>query len=114
MEFYAYHGFYKEERVIGNKYEVHLSVTTDFSRAFREDKLSSTVNYEGLYKIVREEMQQPVKLLEHLAYKILAKIFQAFPTIEEAEIIIKKLNPPVGGICRSSTITLSKKRTELG
>jgi dihydroneopterin aldolase len=113
MEFYAYHGFYKEERIIGNKYEVNVSVITDFSKAAKEDKLSATVNYELLYKIIKEDMQEPAKLLEHLAYRILIKIFQTFEVVKETEISIKKLNPPVGGICRSSTITLIKKREEV-
>ena len=58
MEFYARHGYYEEERVIGNKYSVDIVLDVDFSEAVSDDKLGGTVNYEKVYEIVRNGTQK--------------------------------------------------------
>ena len=52
IEFFAYHGYYEEQRKIGNKYEVNIEITSDLSEAAKSDSLSGTINYEILYKII--------------------------------------------------------------
>ncbi|MDH4460827.1 MAG: dihydroneopterin aldolase, partial [Flectobacillus sp.] len=65
LEFFAYHGYYEEEQKIGNRYQVDIQITTDFSEAAEEDKLGGTVNYEDLYRIIASIMKDKIKLLEH-------------------------------------------------
>jgi dihydroneopterin aldolase len=113
LEFFAYHGYYEEERKMGNKYEVNIEVSTDLTKAAEEDKLSGTVNYEDLYRIVYEEMQAPSKMLENIGFRIIKKAFEFFPEIEKVKIEVSKFNPPVKGVCRKAKITLDKVRDEL-
>jgi 7,8-dihydroneopterin aldolase/epimerase/oxygenase len=108
MEFFAYHGFYEEERKVGSRFIVDIAVTVDLSQAAQSDKLSQTVNYEVLYKIVKDEMEMPSHLLEHMAGRVVEKIYAKYPTIQSATVTIAKQNPPVGGVCRQSRITLTK------
>jgi hypothetical protein len=56
MQFYAHHGFYKEEQVIGGQYEVDVYMNTDIEGAATTDRLEMTVNYERVYGIVKEVM----------------------------------------------------------
>ncbi len=112
IEFFAYHGFYQEERKTGNRYSVDISVETDFSQAAEEDKLQETVNYEKLYQMVRDEMQQPSKLLEHIAHRLIEQTFRAFSEIESVEVSVSKFNPPVGGVCRRAVVHLKRQRHE--
>ena len=56
MEFYARHGYYEEERVIGNKYSVDVTIEADLSEAAATDKLDGTINYERVYEIVSDVM----------------------------------------------------------
>ncbi len=111
LEFYAYHGFYEEERKIGNRYGVDLKVQTDFSKAGDNDKLSYTIDYSKLYAIVHEEMIVSSKLLENVAQRIVVRIFDAFPGAEEVEVAVSKFNPPLGGVCERSRITIRQKRS---
>jgi dihydroneopterin aldolase len=104
MEFYAYHGYYDEEQKMGNKYNVDLSVTVDFSDAAATDKLAHTVNYEQVYRLVKEEMGKPSRLLEHVAQRIAARVRAAYPGIHRIEVSLSKFNPPIDGICRAATI----------
>ncbi len=108
LEFFAYHGFYKEERKMGNKYHVDLSVALDLSKAAQKDKLSETLDYEVLYQIVSEIMKKPTKLLEHIAHQIIDTIYTNFPQVQSVEVTVAKHNPPVGGVCRWAKVTLKK------
>jgi dihydroneopterin aldolase len=96
MEFYAYHGVYEEERKIGGKYIVDVLVYTNAKDAELHDDLNGTVNYEQIYKVVEQNMQQPVKLIERLARKIMDDIRLFVVKEDTIRIKIRKLNPPLG------------------
>ena len=106
IEFYAFHGFYEYERKEGNDFVVDVHVSTDFSTAAGTDDLSGTVNYEGIYQIVKEEMAISTKLLERLAQRMVDRIQQSFIKVKKIEISVAKKNPPVGGKVDQSRITM--------
>ena len=108
MEFYAYHGCFREEQIIGNKFTVTLTVETDLSIPAESDELSDAVNYQELYKLVKKEMEITSKLLEHVAKRIVVSIHQSFPAIKKINVSISKLNPPVGGKVEASRVVLTK------
>jgi dihydroneopterin aldolase len=108
LEFFSYHGFYDEEQKIGNKYSVDIVVTADFSEAARRDRLSATVNYEDLYRITANVMQQSARLLEHIAHRIIQEIRASYPELLSVEVSVSKFNPPIGGVCQRAKITLKE------
>ncbi|HEX8545395.1 MAG TPA: dihydroneopterin aldolase [Cytophagaceae bacterium] len=110
LEFFGYHGYYEEEGEKGNWFKVDVKTTSllqDPSLLDR-DELGNTVNYEVLYSIVQQEMENRVKLLETVAYRILERV-KCYPHVENIEISVTKLNPPVGGDCKSAKVTLKTK-----
>ncbi|HAL64400.1 MAG TPA: dihydroneopterin aldolase [Bacteroidales bacterium] len=110
MEFWAYHGCFTEEQVIGTRFMIDLYLETDTSKAELSDNLHDTINYQSVYKVVKNEMQIPSKLLEHLARRILNSIFFNFPDVFYVKIKLSKLNPALGGKIGSVSITLEEKR----
>ena len=110
MEFFAYHGFHDAERVTGNKYGVDLIITTDLDKPSHSDSLSDTVNYEEVYRIVKEEMGKPARLLEHLSFRINDGLLTHFPEIVTVKSRVSKYNPPVGGICHRALVETENKR----
>ncbi len=106
MEFYAYHGCFKEEQVIGNTFIVDVHLIADTTNAEMTDELKRTVNYALVYEIVKKEMEITSKLIEHVARRILDSITTSFPQITFAELKISKMNPPVGGKVNSVSVTL--------
>ena len=110
LEFHAFHGVYPHERESGNFFEVDIAVETDFSKAAATDELLGTVNYETLFKIVKDEMEQPSKLLETVAEKVANDVLEVFPNVVSVEFRISKLNPPIGGKCRKATVSLVQTR----
>ncbi len=110
LEFFAHHGFYKEEQNLGNKFAVDITVSADLSDAAEHDNLRETVNYESLYRIIRHEMAEPTKLLEHIGKRIIDAVFKEYPVIYLIEVKISKYNPPVGGICQRASVTLTENK----
>ena len=107
MEFFAHHGCFEDERIIGNKFIVNLWVDFDCTKASQTDDINDALNYQTLYDIVKKEMAQPSHLLEHVAGRILTQVKEQFPYIAAAQVKIDKLNPPLGGKVGSSRVTMS-------
>ena len=110
LEFHAYHGVYPQERSSGNKFELDVEVETEFSDSAFKDDLSGTINYEDVYSVVKDEMSKPSKLLERVGHSIAEKILNSFPVALSVKISISKFNPPIGGVCRKASVTISKTR----
>lgn len=107
MEFYARHGYYEEERIIGNKYSVDVFMEVDATEAAETDKLEGTVNYEKVYEIVADVMAIDANLLEHLAGKMVNKLKGSFSRARKVTVRVSKYNPPVKGLCHKATVELS-------
>jgi dihydroneopterin aldolase len=107
---YAYHGCLPEETKIGSDYKVDISVDANLNTSAESDELCDTVDYVHLNKIVKEEMAVASKLLEHVAKRILDRIFAELEIVKKAQVKVAKLNPPLGGDVEDVSITLSKKR----
>lgn len=112
MEFYSYHGHYEEERIVGNRFLVDLSMQADCSKAAVTDKLADALNYQKAYEVVSKEMKAKSYLLEHIAGRILDTLFIHFPELESAEVKVSKLNPPMGGKIQAVSVTLSRHKAQ--
>lgn len=108
MEFYAHHGCFLEEQIIGARYLVNIEYEYDTSRAAESDQLGDAVNYQQLYKTVKTQMKQSSHLLEHLTNRIVEAICGAFPKITGITVRVSKLNPPVGGKVKSVSVELTR------
>ena len=106
MEFYAYHGCFKEEQIIGTYFNVDLYLEVDTAEAERSDKLSDTVNYQDVYLLVKREMEIKAKLLEHVGRRILDAVMKNHPQVQSAEIRISKMNPPLGGKIKNVSLRM--------
>lgn len=96
LRFYAYHGVAPQETAIGNEFTVNLRLKADLFRAAGTDEVEDTVSYADVYEAVKAEMEIPSKLLEHVCGRIVKRLFEDFPAIEEIEITLSKRNPPMG------------------
>ena len=109
LEFFAHHGYYEQERLKGNTFTVDVKVSLPFNDSNTED-IHTTVNYEGLYKIVAAVMAEPVLLLETVAATVIEQLFIHYPQLTQAEVSVAKHKPPIEGACARSKITLKRSR----
>lgn len=109
---FAHHGCLKEETTIGSDYRVDLKVKANLKPSASSDKLSDTVDYVFLNRIIKEEMRIPSYLLETVAQRILDRIFMEDAWIRKATVSVSKLNPPIGGDVEKVTIKLTQRRNK--
>ena len=126
MQFYAFHGFYPEEQVVGNEYMVDVYLDTvvhqiDPSVKLPEDDINTTISYETIYHICKLELKKPVKLIETLAQRILKKIKAQYKNrdedldesllfyVEVKSVLVRvsKFQPPMGGRMHRAFVEVS-------
>lgn len=108
---YSFHGCLMEESKIGSDYSVDLEIKTDMRKSAESDDLNDTVDYVHLNKIVVEEMAIRSKLLEHVAHRIIKRIFEEIPAVSRAIVSVSKLNPPIGGDVEAVTVVMEEYRS---
>ncbi len=108
MEFYGYHGCFREEQIVGNKFIVNLELETAMDAAAASDGINDALNYQIAYRIVKEEMEVRSNLLEHIANRVLNSLYKELNILEKAKIKISKMNPPMGGKMKCVSVTMSR------
>lgn len=106
IEFFAFHGFYEEERRIGNRFTIDVHIEADVTGAGVSDSLADTVDYERVYSLIAEVMKGSSSLLENIAANIIRTVREAYPAVKEITVKVAKLNPPIGGICKTASVTV--------
>ncbi len=108
MEFYAFHGHYHEEQIVGSHFMVDVTIETDTDRAGKSDELRDTLNYQSAYLIIKREMEKTSNLLEHIATRILEALYAELTGISKASVRVSKLNPVMGGRIGRVSVEVSR------
>lgn len=108
---FSYHGCLVEEGKIGSDYTVNLEIKANLQQSTQSDKLSDTVDYVHLNRIVVEEMAIRSELLEHVAKRINTRVLAELPMVMKTIVEVSKINPPIGGDVESVTIILEESRS---
>jgi len=104
--FHAFHGVHEEESILGNTFEINVSVSFDASEQIKT--LDQTINYATVYEIIKQRMQIATPLLETLVQD-LAKEISAFDNrINSIIVSVEKKNPPIPNMEGSVSVTYKK------
>lgn len=106
-EFFAHHGYYPEEQILGTRFIVDISVSFEPQGDLGEDEIGNTVNYEQLYNIASDEMKVTRKLIETVAQSIFDRIKSEFSFVTKIRVRLKKMDPPLKGKVGHSSIIVS-------
>lgn len=107
MVFHAFHGCFEKEKKEGNTFTVDFRGELDLSEAAESDTLEDTADYGKVYDIVKREMDRRSDLLENVAGRIVKAIEAEMPEFSVFSVRVSKQNPPTGGKCAWSRITMS-------
>ncbi len=110
LRIHAYHGVMPQETVVGGDFSVSLQVWTSVEQAAVTDQVEYTVNYADLCRVVTTEMQKPSKLIENVAWRIIQAVMEKFSEVDEVEVHLTKLNPPMGIECDGAGVTIKATR----
>ncbi len=112
LRFHAQHGLYKEEKIIGNEFEVDVTVKY-YPPEIPVIEIHKTIDYASIFQLVKDRMDQPVDLLETFVSDTALAILKQFKLAEEVYISIKKLHPPLINFEGSVSVSFEVKRSEL-
>ena len=113
MVFYGYHGVAEQEKILGGRYEVDLSLDFNMTAAIRSDHLKDTISYEDLYKLVHDVVtNSKFYLVEALAGKIIKEVFRKFDA-DKVTIRIRKPGAPVRGVLDTVEVEIERTRGQV-
>lgn len=108
---FANHGVLKEEKAMGQKFAISLSLFADMSKAAGSDDISYAVNYAEVCEFVTEfTKKNTCKLIETAAENIANALLLCYPQLDRVDISLKKPWAPVGLPLTSIGVTLSRSR----
>ncbi len=97
LVFYGYHGTLPEERKLGQRFVVDVTLETDLRRAGDTDDLSKTVNYAEVLADVKAIVEgPPCELIETVAERIAKKLL-TITLVKAVDVCVKKPQPPLKG-----------------
>ncbi len=108
MEFYAFHGHFKEEQIVGNRFLVDLTIETDMEKPMMSDSLKDAVNYQKACEIIKQQMERKSHLLENIAGRIIEALYAEMDGIKKITVKVSKMNPPMGGKIQSVSVVMSR------
>lgn len=109
VQFYGYHGLYKEEQELGNTFIVNLAI--DFVPSVESiTNINETIDYVQVYELIKTRMQIPTPLLETIAEDIATKIFEQFQLAQKVDIQIVKTKVYIPTLNGNMSVSLSKSR----
>lgn len=108
LKIFAHHGVHEEERKAGAEFEVKMDIR--FNTGNTIQALDQTVDYTAVYSIIREEMARPRPLLETVGTEIVNRVRLAYPYVEEINITISKINPPLANFRGELGVSVTNRK----
>jgi dihydroneopterin aldolase len=106
---YGYVGFLPEEQVLGQWFEVDLTLWIDLKAAGVSDRIEDTHDYRMTIQVVQRLVETSrFKLLETLAEAIATQILHHDPRLEQVRVQLTKLSPPIPGFTGQITIDIHR------
>jgi 7,8-dihydroneopterin aldolase/epimerase/oxygenase len=109
LQFKSFHGLYAEEKILGNHFEVNLTVKYQ-PKKLPIQSIEQTINYQNVFEIVEQQMSTPTALLETLVVAIANEILKQFSMAKEVDICIAKKNPPIPNFIGNVAVSYQIKR----
>lgn len=111
LSYHAKHGYYEEERVRGNHFEVDLVAKGHFRESAGGKQLSETFDYEKAEEEVRSVMTgRSEYLIETLCSEIGDALFSRFSIVQKLRVSVRKLHPPLQTNALYAEISMEWKR----
>ncbi len=117
MRFEGRHGVLADEKVSAQPFEVDLVLHADLSEAERRDDLGATVDYAGLFDLVRSIVTGPsFDLIEALAGAIARAVLAATDPerVDAVEVRVRKPRAPIEGTFDTVEAALIRRRPDIG
>lgn len=105
---YGYTGYLPEEQVLGQWFEVDLSLWLDLTPAGQSDDITDTLDYRNVIETAKQLVKtSKFALVEKLASAIAQAVLQ-FDKVQQVQVRLTKLDAPIPDFGGKITIELSR------
>jgi len=105
---YGYTGYLPEEQILGQWFEVNLTLWLDLRAGGNSDRLEDTLDYRGAIEIVQRLIETSrFALVEKLATAIAIEIL-AIGSVQQVRVQLTKPNPPIPHYGGKITIDITR------
>ncbi|MCB9246183.1 MAG: dihydroneopterin aldolase [Flavobacteriales bacterium] len=98
---YGHHGWYEEERKLGQYYRVDVVLELPLRHGDMSE-LTETINYERIVDRIKELFREEAKLIEELAQRVYFSLSLMDQGISGLGVEVTKLQPPMNQVGRTS------------
>lgn len=110
IQAFGIHGVLASEKTRAQLFEVDVEMFGDFSDACKYDILEKTVDYAEIGTLVKEIIEnESFDLLERLADEVAGRVLE-FQLVDEVEVVIRKVHPPVDFIAGQVGVRIRRTR----
>ncbi len=107
---YGYTGYLPEEQVLGQWFEVDLTLGVDLKTAGMSDNIDDTSDYREAIAIVKHHLQTTkVALIEKLTEMIAQEIL-SLPNLNQVRVRLTKISPPIPDFGGQITIDITRTK----
>ncbi len=107
---YGYTGYLPEEQVLGQWFEVDLTLGVDLKEAGMSDNLDDTSDYRQAIAMVKHHIKTTkVALVERLTEMIAQEIL-TLPKVNQVRVRLTKEAPPIPDFGGKITIDITRKK----
>ncbi|QLE56692.1 dihydroneopterin aldolase [Nostoc sp. TCL26-01] len=111
---YGYTGFLPEEQILGQWFEVDVTLWLDLSTAAKTDAIADTLDYRSVINLIQDLVKTAkFALIERLAGAIADAIIQQSTQVTQVKVIVTKPAAPIPDFGGKISIELTRDKSEL-
>jgi dihydroneopterin aldolase len=107
---YGYTGFLPEEQVLGQWFEVNLTLWVDLAPAGESDDIADTLDYRNAIAQVKHLIEtKKFTLVEKLAHAIAQSVLE-LNLVQQVKVELAKPSPPIPNFSGDITIEITREK----
>ncbi len=111
LEVFANHGVFPEERKLGQKFLVSCVLHIDLQRACASDRLSDSIDYGAVCRLIERTMRENTfDLIERAAEEVAQVVLVTYPAVKRIDLELKKPWAPIGISLGCASIEISREQ----
>lgn len=111
MSFYGYHGVLPEEKFLGQRFLVDVTVYLDLYSAGHKDSIQESIDYTKIYILVKHIVEgEKFNLIEALAERIAGSVLEQFKAVQQVTVTVTKPEVPIAGILSGVQVEITRRQ----
>lgn len=111
IRLFGRHGVLPEEKTLGQRFVVNISIGTCSKKAGESDRLEDTVNYANVFRIAKDIVQGPSRnLIEKVAEEIAESVLHEERTAGDIIVEVKKPHVALPGELDYAGVEIYRRR----